>query len=41
MYPSPRDRWGATPLSDAKDPEVYAFLVEQGVEKGEAHTVYN
>ena len=40
---SPRDRWGATPLNDAKDPDVIKFLLahkaEKGIEQGELNTL--
>jgi ankyrin repeat protein len=31
---NPRDRWGATPLNDAKDPAIAEFLSSHGAEKG-------
>jgi hypothetical protein len=42
---NPRDRWGATPLNDAKDRAVIDYLLANGAEKGvdvecgEAHKV--
>jgi ankyrin repeat protein len=37
---NPKDRWGATPLNDAKNKEVYDYLVTQGCVKDQ-DTNYN
>lgn len=34
VNPNPRDRWGATPLNDAKRPEIIELLTSAGAEKG-------
>jgi hypothetical protein len=31
---NPEDRWGATPLNDAKDPEIEKYLISVGAVKG-------
>lgn len=31
---NPRDRWGATPLNDAKDRAIIDYLLANGAEKG-------
>lgn len=31
---SPRDRWGATPLNDAKDSKIIEYLKSHGAERG-------
>jgi len=32
--PSPRDRWGATPLNDAQDPAIIQYIENHGSVKG-------
>jgi glutaminase len=31
---NPRDRWGATPLNDAQDPQIIEYLENHGAERG-------
>jgi glutaminase len=31
---NPRDRWGATPLNDAKTEEMQQLLIKHGAERG-------
>jgi hypothetical protein len=31
---NPRDRWGSTPLNDAKDSAIVKYLLAHGAEKG-------
>ena len=34
VYHSPKDRWGATPMNDAKNKKLYDYLLSKGAEKG-------
>lgn len=38
---NPRDRWGATPLNDAKDPAIIEYLLAHGAEKGTVQEEFN
>lgn len=38
--PSPRDRWGATPLNDAQDSAIIEYLASHGGEKGVDQSEY-
>ncbi len=38
--PSPRDRWGATPLNDAQDPAIIQYLENHGSVKGIEQSEY-
>ena len=35
VYLNPKDRWGSTPLNDAKLPEVREYLESVGAERGQ------
>jgi hypothetical protein len=38
---NPRDRWGATPLNDAKDSAIVEYLLAHGAEKGNEQSSFN
>jgi hypothetical protein len=37
---NPRDRWGATPLNDAQDPQIIEYLENHGGEPGTDQSEY-
>ena len=37
---SPRDRWGATPLNDAQDPQIIEYLEQHNAERGTEQNEY-
>ena len=38
---NPRDRWGSTPLNDAKDSAIVEYLLAHGAEKGNEQSSFN